>query len=52
MSEQELDLVQFAPGEVTQAGTGAAQIVRGQLGDIRLGGRVPHDVQSTFAVIP
>ena len=38
MPEEELDLVQFAPGEVTQSGTCAAQIVRGQLGDIRLGG--------------
>ena len=33
VSEQELDLIQFATGEVAQAGTGAPQVVRGQLVD-------------------
>ena len=42
--KEELDLVQFAAGEVTQPRTRASQIVRRQLGDARLGGRVPNKV--------
>jgi hypothetical protein len=44
MPEEELDLVQFTAGEGTQPGTRSSQIVRGPLGDARLGGRIPHDV--------
>ena len=42
--KEELDLVQFPAGEVTQPGTRAAQVVWGQLGDARFGGRMPRDV--------
>ena len=45
--EEELDLVQFAAGEVAQSDTGASQIVRGQLIDASGGGRIPHDVPLT-----
>lgn len=42
--EEELDLVQFAAGQVAQACACPTQIVWRQLGDIRLGGRVSDDV--------
>ena len=51
--EEELDLVQFAAGEVAQSSTGASQIVRGQIIDAGGGGRIFRTTSHrTFAVIP
>src|SRR5918994_1133052 len=44
MSEEELDLIQFAARQVAQTGAGASQVVRRQFGDASRGGRRPYDV--------
>jgi hypothetical protein len=50
--EEELDLVQFAPGQVTQAGTGTSQIVRASLAMSASAAACRTTSQSTFAVSP
>ena len=44
MPEQELDLLQFTTGEMTQAGAAAAEVVGGQVCDSRTSGRALHNV--------
>ena len=48
MPEQELDLLQFTTGEMTQAGAAAAEVVGGQVCDSRTSGRALHNVPYRF----
>jgi hypothetical protein len=48
MSQQELNLVEFATSEVAQPGAGAPEIVRGQLLDAGVPGRRLHHVPDDF----
>ena len=52
MTQEELNLIQFAAGQMAQAHTGPPEVVWSELLDLRASRGSPDDAQSTFGVIP